>query len=227
MKKEVLDIIVSSPHYQHRIMACIIVSQLIMISVFKFWPETEFKQPAFVYPDNEVIVVEEMIVTRQANAPASPPKPQVPIPAPTYEIIEEDILDFPEMNDFQNENPLSESITTGQRGDEDLISGNPDRPPRIAKIFEPILTEEAKLADIKAIIFVNFLVNRDGSVREAYVSEVRLYDKKGENYEVVKDLRYGLIQASLEAAYKWRFVPATEGGEKVGAYTQNSFTFGF
>ncbi len=208
-------------------MACIIVAQLIMISVFKFWPEKEIKRPAFIYPDNEVVVVEEMVVTRQANAPASPPKPQIPIPAPTYEIIEEDILDFPELNDFQNENPLSESITTGQTGDEDRISGNPDRPPRIAKIFEPIVTEEAKQADIKAIIFVNFLVNRDGSVKEAYVSEVRLYDKKGEKYEVVQDLRYGLIQASLEAAYKWRFIPATEGGEKVGAYAQNSFTFGF
>ena len=208
-------------------MGCIIVAQLIMISVFKFWPEREIKQPAFVFPDNEVVIVEEMIVTRQANAPASPPKPQVPVPVPTYEIIEDDILDFPEMDDFQRENPLSESITTGQRGDEDRVSGNPDRPPRIVKIFEPILTEEEKRANIKAIIFVNFLVNRDGIVKEAYVSEVRLYDEKGENYEVVQDLRYGLIQASIEAAYKWKFRPATEGGEQVGAYAQNSFTFGF
>lgn len=208
-------------------MGCIIVSQLILISVFKFWPEQEIKEAVFIYPDNEVVIVEEMVVTRQASAPASPPKPQVPIPVPTYEVIEDEILDFPEMDDFQTENPLSESVTTGQRGDEERISGNPDRPPRIAKIYEPIVTEEAKRADIKAIVFVNFLVNRDGSVKEAYVSEVRLYDKKGENYEVVQDLRYGLIQASLEAAYKWRFLPATENGEKVGAYAQNSFTFGF
>lgn len=203
------------------------MAQLIMISVFKFWPEQEIKKPAFIIPDNEAIIVEEMIVTRQANAPASPPKPQVPIPVPTYEVIEDEILDFPEMDDFQNADPLSESITTGQRGDEERISGNPDRPPRVTKIFEPIVPEEAKEASIKAIIFVNFLVNRDGSVKEAYVSEVRLYDDKGENYEVVQSIRYGLIEASLEAAYKWRFRPATEGGEKVGAYAQNSFTFGF
>lgn len=227
MNNRLVDTIISSTHYHHRVMGGVIIAQLIILCVFRFWPEQEYERPVFDSFEKNAIIVEEMIITKQANAPASPPKPQVPIPVPNDKIIEDDILEFPELDDLLNTDPLSMSITTGQRGDEERISGNPDRPPRVIKIVEPIIPDEAKRANIKAVIFVNFLVKKDGTVKEAYVSEVRLYDEKGENFEVVKDLRYGLIQASLEAAYQWRFRPASEDGEQVGAYTQNSFTFGF
>lgn len=204
----------------------IIVAQLILISVFKLWPESEKEQPVFPSFEKEAIFVEEMVVTRQADAPAAPPKPQVPVPVPNDEVIEE-IIEFPEFEDFIDGDELSEAISTGQMGDEERISGNPDRPPRVVKIVEPPMPDEAKRAGIKAIIFVNFLVNSDGSVKEAYISEIRKYDASGDNYEVVQSLGYGLARASLEAAYKWKFRPANERGENVGAYTQNSFTFGF
>lgn len=205
----------------------IIVSQLILIAVFRFWPEMEREPRTFPNFESEAIMVEEMIQTRQANAPASPPKPQVPVPVPTDEIIEEEILEFPDLKDFLNSREFSESLTTGQRGDEERVSGNPDRPPRVVRIVEPPMPEAAKREGIKAVIFVNFLVNSDGTVEEAYISEIRKYDASGENYEVVQDLGYGLLEASLEAAYQWKFRPASERGENVGAYTQNTFTFGF
>ncbi len=208
-------------------MASVIVAQLIIISVFRLWPEMEYERPVFDSFEKEAIIVEEMIVTRQANAPASPPKPQVPIPVPNDEVIEEDILEFTELDDLLNTDPLSESITTGQRGDEELISGNPDRPPRVVKIVEPVIPDEAKRAEIKAVIAVNFTVLSDGTVKEAYIAEIRLYDQNGEDYNVVGDIGYGLLEATLEAAYQWRFRPATDDGEKVGAYTQDVFTFGF
>ncbi|MBO6524132.1 MAG: hypothetical protein JJ971_09910 [Balneolaceae bacterium] len=208
-------------------MASIIVAQLILISVFKFWPEIEYERPVFDRFEEEAIIVEEMIITRQANAPASPPKPQVPIPVPNDNIIEEEILEFPEMDDLLNTDPLSESITTGQRGNEERISGNPDRPPRVVKIVEPVIPDEAKRADIKAIVAVNFTVFSDGTVKEAYIAEIRLYEKNGEDYKIVSDIGYGLLEATLEAAYQWRFRPATDEGGNVGAYTQDVFTFGF
>ena len=208
-------------------MVSIIVAQLIMISTFKLWPEREFERPVFDSFEKSAIIVEEMIITRQANAPASPPKPQVPIPVPNDEVIEEELLEFPELDDLLNTDPLSESITTGQRGDEERISGNPDRPPRVVKIVEPVIPDEAKQANIKAIIFVNFTVLSTGLVKEAYISEIRLFEDNGRDFKVVKDIGYGLLEATLEAAYQWRFRPASEDGEQVGAYTQNSFTFGF
>lgn len=226
MSQNGIDKVISDTHYIHRIMLSIIVSQLILISVFRLWPEMEQKEEVFYSFEREAFIVEEMIITHQANAPASPPKPQVPIPVPNDNVIEEEI-EFPELEDFISSDPLSEELTTGQRGDEERISGNPERPPRVIKIFEPTFPAEARRAGVKAMVFVNFLVSREGLVKEAYISEIRLYDEKGKNYEVVQDIGYGLLEATIEAAYKWKFRPAKDEDELVGAYTQNSFIFGF
>lgn len=207
-------------------MGSVIVSLLILISIFKFWPESTKEPASFDTFEKRAIIVEEMIVTKQANAPASPPKPQVPIPIPNDEVIEE-IIEFPELDLLLNTDILSTENTTGQRGDNELISGNPDRPPRVVKIVEPVVPEEAKRAGIKATITVNFTVLSDGTVKEAFIAEIRLYKENGIDFEIAKDIGYGLLEATLEAAYKWQFRPAKERGENVGAYTQDIFTFGF
>ncbi len=216
----------SEVHYQHRVMGAIIVSQLLMVAIFQFWPEQERSISEFIYPDEQNIFVEEMVITRQADTPASPPKPQVPIPVPSDKVIEEEI-DFPEFDTIISFDALSIAETTGQTGDENRISGNPDRPPRISRIVEPTLSVEATNADIKTMILVNFTVNKNGTVREAYVAEIRKYKGKSDEYEVVQTLGFGIIRDVLEAAYKWRFRPATENGEEVGAYIQEAFLIGF
>ena len=202
------------------------MSELILICVFKFWPETEIETPAFVYFEREAIQVEEVIITRQANTAAAPPKPQVPIPVPTDEFIEEDI-EFPELENLISFDPLSTTSTTGQTGDEERISGNPDRRPRVVRIVEPTLTTEAKNSGTKAMIFVNFTVNKSGNVLEATIAEIRLYKSQGNEYEVVQTIGYGILPAVIEAAFKWKFRPAQESGEAVGAYTQDVFNIGF
>ncbi|GAB5409135.1 MAG: hypothetical protein BalsKO_15000 [Balneolaceae bacterium] len=207
-------------------MGSIIIAQLILISVFKFWPESPKEPVLFDVFEKRAIVVEEMIVTKQANTPASPPKPQVPIPVPNYEIIEE-IIEFPELDLLLNTDPLSLENTTGQTGDDERISGNPDRPPRVVKIVEPVIPEAAKRSGIKATITVNFTVLSNGTVKEAFIAEIRRYAENGRDFEVVKDIGFGLLEATLEAAYKWQFRPAKEEGEDVGAYAQDIFTFGF
>ncbi len=208
-------------------MAAIIMAQLIFITTFKFWPESEYEQPFLDSFEREAVIVEEMIITKQANAPAAPPKPQVPIPVPNDKVIEEEILEFPELDDLVNTDPLSEQNTTGQRGDEEQISGNPDLPPRVVKIVEPVIPDEAKNENLMAMITVNFTVLSNGNVKEAYIAEIRLYESNGKDFKVVNDIGYGLLEATLEAAYQWKFRPATESGERVGAYTQDVFTFGF
>lgn len=207
-------------------MVSIIVAQLILISTFKFWPASKKETVSFNQFDKKAIIVEEMIITKQANAPASPPKPQVPIPVPNDNILEE-IIDFPELDNLLTIDLLSIENTTGQKGEEELISGNPDRPPRVVKIVEPVVPEGVKQAGIKATITVNFTVLSDGSVKEAYIAEIRQYKENGVDFEIVKDIGFGLLEATLEAAYKWKFRPASERGENVGAYTQDIFTFGF
>lgn len=226
MNKRLIDTIISPPHYHHRVMASMIVAQLIIISVFKFWPQSIIEPVSFESFDKKAIIVEEMVITKQANAPASPPKPQVPIPVPNDKVIDE-IIEFPELDILLNTDPLSIENSTGQTGTDEKISGNPDRSPRVIKIVEPVVPEEAKRAGIKAIIKVNFTVLSDGSVKEAYIAEINLYKENGKDFEVVNDIGYGLLEATIEAAFQWKFRPASERGENVGAYTQDIFTFGF
>ena len=77
------------------------------------------------------------------------------------------------------------------------------------------------------MILVNFLVTSTGSVKEAYIAEIRLYEGKSNKFEIVGDLQYGILQDVLEAAYKWKFIPAVEDGDQVGAYIQEAFLIGF
>ena len=113
-----------------------------------------------------------MIITRQSNAPAAPPKPQIPIPIPNDKLID-DYIEFPELETLISFDSLSVSTTTGQRGDEERISGNPDITPRIIKIVEPTLTKTNEIW-IKSMILVNFLVSSQGIVKEAYIAEIKL-----------------------------------------------------
>ena len=208
-------------------MGAVIMSQILFIFVFKFWPDSERKPAPPMQFDKEAIVVEEIVATRQPNVAAAPPKPSVAIIAPEFEIIEEDYLEFPDIDTYLQSDALGESFSTGTDGGEARISGNPDRPPRVIKIVEPVVPEEAKEAGIKAMIYVNFTVNDEGIVVDAYIDQIRLYEGGGSEYKVVKDLGYGLLEATIDAALKWKFSPAREDGEKVGAYARDIFTFGF
>jgi protein TonB len=226
LKTPIADQIIAPKHYQHRIMTGIIIAQLIFIAIFRFWPQKSAERTFVEFFDNEDVIVEEMIITRQANAPAAPPKPQIPIPVPNDEFIDEEIL-FPELENLISFDSLSTAFTTGQTGDEERISGNPDRAPRIVRIVEPTISNEAKNAKVKAMVLVNFTVGSQGQVMEAIIAEIRVYEGGGEQYTVVQDLGYGILPAVIEAAFKWRFRPAEEDGENVGAYIQEVFTIGF
>jgi len=196
-----------------------------LIAVFLFWPKIETPERVFDdYEQNETIAVEEIVRTNQESAPPPPPKPQIPQPVPNDEIIEEEII-IPEEIEFLTieESPFGEDV--GITGQGEKISSNPQQPPNVIKIVEPALTPEAKKAGLKAEIFVTFLVNRDGSVQDAFVSEIRKYE--GDEYTNVEQLGYGVMEAALEAALKWQFRPARNQGSPVRAYTTHVFSFGF
>ncbi len=206
-------------------MASIIVSQLILISVFRFWPDQQVIVELPIIFEKEAFVVEEMLVTRQANTPAAPPKPQMPIPVPNDEIIE-DFIEFPELDQLISFDSLSVSLTTGQTGDDERISGNPDRQPLVVNFSTPILTQEATDAQIRAMVFVNFVVSSTGTVKEAFIAEIRLFEGQSDNYKVVNDLEYGILQDVIEAAYRYTFRPAEKDGDKIGAYYQDIILVG-
>ena len=207
-------------------MLSIICSLLLIIGVFRCWPQSEeTDEKNFVVEVDQEIFVEQSIATKQETQPASPPKPQVPVPIPNDEVIAEEIPML-EFSDFLSLEQMGEG-EIGQMGDSSDPVASPQRPPTPLRIIEPPTPDEAKEANIKAEIYVTFLVNNVGAVEEIFVKSIRKYDSNGRNYEVVRDIGYGIIEASLTAAEKWRFNPARDNGKAVKAYTTQVFSFGF
>lgn len=212
-------------NHEHRFMISLICVELFMITLIHVWPESS--KVTEEYPDTfteEAVFVEQTIPTRQESAPAAPPRPQIPVPVPNDEIIDQEI-DFPEFDDiFTTLDADGEEGTSPVSGEGRLV-GSPEQPPGLIRIVEPTIPEAAKQANVKALIQVTFLVGLQGEVEDVYINEIRLYD--GNEYEVVNQIGYGLMEATLEAATKWKFRPARDQGEPVKTYVENSFRIGF
>lgn len=227
MKKNIKDIINSEVSYKNRILGSIAIAELLVISVFTLWPVQDqnntFQDVEFT--ESEAII-DEVQITSQKSSPPPPPKPQVPIPVPNDEVIEEEILTLEDIDISEYTDSMSVA-GFGREGDSDQVASNPQLPPNVIRIVEPTVPDAAKNADIKAEILVSFLVDKEGQVEEATISQIKLYNGDSGDYEIVSSINYGLTEATLEAALQWRFRPAKNQGEAVRAYTKHIFTYGF
>jgi len=223
---KIRDIYYGELEHEHRFMMSLICAQLIVLIIIKSWPATEI--PTSKVLDSfaeEVTYVENAIITKQTSAPAAPPRPRVPVPVPNDQVIEEEI-EFPEFDDLiskfdaEGEEGFSEATGEGE------FVGSPERPPGLVRIVEPTVPEAAKRADIKVRVLVTFLVGTKGEVEDFYISEIRLYNEDG-SFEKVNEVGYGIMDAVLQAAAKWKFIAATDNGRPVKTYVENSFNIGF
>jgi len=165
-----------------------------------------------------------MVITRQESRPPPPPAPQVPVPVPNDEVIEEEIV-FREMDLSEFSDSLS-VMQEGTRGDSDEITSNPQQPPSLVKIVEANTTDEARKAGLKARVWVNFLVDKEGRVEEATIDRVEIYDEDEEKFRTVDSVGYGLTGQILTAALQWKFRPARNNGDPVRSYVKHAFSFG-
>ncbi|MDX1672788.1 MAG: hypothetical protein R3211_10635 [Balneolaceae bacterium] len=212
--------------YRVRIMSCIVVAELIMLALITFWPEQKEERTYqdIVYTDQNILV-EEVQITTQESSPPPPPKPQVPVPVPNDQVIEEQVLELEDIDLSIEQDPLAlEGLSTA--GNNNQVASNPQLPPSVVRIVEPTVPEAAKKANIKAEIWVSFLVNKKGEVEEATISQIRVYEDEND-FRLVETINYGLPEATLEAALKWKFRPAKNNGQLVKAYTKHIFTYGF
>lgn len=213
-------------NYQNRIMACIIAAEIIALGFFHFWPVSENSEEIFQDDFSEDVLAIEDIVRTEQTEPASPPRPQVPLPQPTDEVIEEEITEIDDLNIAETSDSLSIAML-GNEGESDEPVSNPQNSPSVIRIVEPTVPDAAKRENIKAEIWVNFLVDKEGRVEEASISQIKIYDTNSGEVKEVESIGYGLTAATLNAALQWRFRPARNNGEAVRAYTRQIFTFGF
>ena len=211
--------------HAQRFMIALIGSLMIILAFFKLWPVSPPEKAEFqeFYADEEILI-DNTIITQQADSPPPPPKPMVPVPVPNDEIIPEDI-EFPDIDDIPAEQSTSEMPGRGETSGKAQLVGDPQTPPMLLKIVEPTIPQAVKDQNIKAQIDVTFLVGANGIVEDAFISEIRLYE--GDSFTVVNQIGYGLLEATIEAALKWRCSPARQEGEPVRTYVENSFNIGF
>lgn len=203
-------------------MSGIVAAELLFLALVHFWPAGPADE---IYQDNyeteQRTVIHAPVRTVQQSSPPPPPAPQVPIPVPNDEVIEEE-----EIEDFNNElfsDALdSLSVTSGEGGEGDReVVGNPQVGPSVMRIEEPTFRDENPE---KADIYVEFLVNKKGGVDEAIVQKILLYDKEGNPTIRVNSIEDQVLSKTIKAALNWKFRPARHNGEPVRAWTTNIFT---
>lgn len=213
--------------YYHRIQLALICTLVVMNIAFRITTRP-FISTVDSFRDisaSEQVSFREVEITVQKSAPAAPSTPQVPVPVPDHEIIEEEEFD---LTSLINDNFPEQSEFTGMGTSEEeaKLVKSPDQPPGLKKIVEPIVPKEAKNAGVKARIYVSFLVDEKGNVADVSVSRIELFDPSSGRFKVVNHVGYGLMGATMEAASRWKFKPARHNGKPVKTYTRQVFTFG-
>lgn len=213
--------------YPLRMMGALCGVLILFIALFK-WPmepRPNLSQQEIKSISKEELVLQPMIVTRQNVGAAAPPKPIVPALAPEYRLIEEDFLTIDRPNLLVEEFEQSRNSSTGWVGDEQKITGDPDRIARIKKIVEPTYTNDALESSEQYIIGVEMVIDPSGRVEEAYVSSIEQLLSNGERIRR-EQVQYGILEAIIEAAYLWEFSPAVKEGRPVRTQRTELFLFG-
>src|SRR5699024_2234417 len=165
-------------------------------------------------------IIETPIVTYQSGRPPAPPAPQVPVEVPDDQILKDKKIEFLKFDGIREaESMSSDSGDSGIR--EGRIYGNPTQAPSIIYIVEPTV---ANKTNKKALIYVNFLVDKRGTVEEATIDRVLLFDNRGNPTIEVENLDDRVHSAVIKAAMQWQFHPAKENGKPVRALTLHTFT---
>lgn len=213
--------------YPLRMMGAVCGVLILFIALFK-WPMKPKSNPSqqqTKFISKEELVLQPMIVTRQNVGAAAPPKPIVPALAPEYRLIEEDFLTIERPNLLVAEFEQSRNNSTGWVGDDQKITGDPDRVARIKKIVEPTYTNEALASSEQYIIGVEMVIDPSGRVVEAYISSIEQLLSNGELIRR-EQVQYGILEAIVEAAFLWEFTPAVKEGRPVRTQRTELFLFG-
>lgn len=155
-------------------------------------------------PDQVIIQMEDIPETRQIQRPPPPPRPAVPIETTSDEVpddvtIEDTDLDFDEVP-VDLPPPPPPGSTDGPPDDDEVVEffALENSPAQIRKV-DPKYPELARKAGLEGSVFVQFIVGRDGRVRQATVLR---------GHEIFR-------QAALDAVLQWVYKPAIQNDKPV------------
>ena len=153
--------------------------------------------------EQEEIVMEEIIQTKQIETPPPPPRPPVPVEVPNDEIIEDELIELDAELDLGDVFELPPPPPPKE--DEEQFFIVVEQMPQLigglkklqSQVYYP---EMARRAGIEGRVTVQFIVNERGQV---------------ENPRVIRGIGGGCDEVALEAVSKAKFVPGLQRGRPV------------
>jgi hypothetical protein len=215
MKKNRFDLI---PYYiKFRI--SMITVLVVMIMLFKYGPEMIRPNQNFQnLNNNNQITIDLIEITTQSTPPSAPPRPRIPVRTLTDPVVTETDIDVV----FDVPIRLDPGIDRTEGQNVGLVVRNPQRPPRVQRIVEPVSPERSSNVEIIA----ELTIGTDGRVEEVRIVSIRRRNSSTGQMESLNEIDDSYIQATREAAFQWLFRPATEQGSPVRSVSEHVFTFG-
>lgn len=221
MKKNQVDRI----PYRIIVKMCLIAVLLVLVLITKFFPTFQIDRTFEFTPSSDDFVTLDLIeITQQASSPPTPQRPRV-----SLEISDIDPTQDPEFDlflDLQTDLVSELVALPGSGTTVGPILSNPQNPPRVTRIVEPVTPHNVLNSDIRVRVTVTFLINTDGSVDEYSVTQLHLLNRATGQFESIESVGDNIIEATLFAAEQWRFRPAMQDGKPVRAYSTHIFSFG-
>ena len=161
------------------------------------------KQPAFVTPLEAVFIPE---ATQTEPEPEIKIKPDIEQPVAVDEPVPE--VQFEEAVTPPSDIPVPASATAISGSQQ---QGAPAQDLKTANRVDPIYPPASRRAGEQGTVRLKVLVDTSGRASNVQVTQGSGFPR--------------LDQAAMEAVRKWRFVAATDGSNKIQAYTQVAVTF--
>ena len=186
----------------------LILSLLFLIFAFKFFPDLKTTK-AIANNTQEIIMVDDIVSTRQPTAPPSPPQPLIPIEAPSEEVLE-DILISPTEIDL---NTIPSPPPPPKR--EVKVEPEPDifrvveKMPRLIGKLNVVYPELAKRIGMEGTVIVEVAIDEKGNI-----FKTRIY--KGIDM---------LNEAAIEAVKGAKFEPGEQRGKPVKVWVRIPIRF--
>lgn len=161
------------------------------------------RQPAFVQPLEAVFIPE---AAQPEEQPEIKIKPDIEQPVAADEPVPEVQYDEPVVPPSDVPVPASANAIAGSQQ-----QGAPAQDLKTANRVDPTYPPASRRAGEQGTVRLKVLVDTSGRASNVAVSQTSGFPR--------------LDQAAMEAVRKWRFVAATDGTNKIQAYTQVAVTF--
>ncbi len=191
--------------YRKTFEVSLILALSFLIMAFKFWPEMQKQEVEFDTPQ-ELFTVEDILQTNHENKPPPPPKPVIPVEAPSDNLLEDIELSATEIDEDVDE-PLPPAMNENRTVVEEepaifrAVEEMPEPIGGIGEIQKKIIYPEiAKRAETEGRVYIKAVINEIGDVTQV---------------EVLKGIGSGCDEAAMEAVRQTKFKPGKQRGKPV------------